>query len=339
MENYEEYNQLLKSEDAPPVAVEKEPEYNIKEKNSVNIIDYKNYYINNFKNINNNMIEFIINSDLIPLNIPKIENLVQSNKEELLEILKFINENCLLLIEKKKEKIEFLKYQIKSLEKLKCLKICDKNEDKNNINTNNINDSDDLFNLNYNGNNNMINDNIRNNNIINIHDNENYNNEDGIEETIKCTECQKIFKSIESMTLHYYDIHEKARIQEKEEKEKKEKEEKEKKEKEEKEKIEKEENEKKELGSFINFQQQANQKNSNIINNKNNQKSKKKKKNNIYYQCEFDKKTFTNENSYLNHFFSKHPNYKPYYCSVCSKGFNSYSALEAHCFTKNHYGS
>ena len=80
------------------------------------------------------------------------------------------------------------------------------------------------------------------------------------------------------------------------------------------------------MDSSISSQQQVNQKNINILNNKNIPKSKKKKKNSIYYQCEFDKKTFNNENSYLNHFFSKHPNYKPYYCPVCEKGFNSYSA-------------
>ena len=148
-------------------------------------------------------------------------------------------------------------------------------------------------------------------------------------DNIKCTECDKIFDSVESMSAHYYDIHEKKlnlKVQNNNKKEENKKEnifkisnENNIKEKlilpEELRKLE-EENKRKKLIDEIEMEV--------------NHKKEKFERENNYYECYHDKKIFKTEKEYVSHFKKYHEYDFPFYCETCDKGFYSQKSIIAH---------
>ena len=144
---------------------------------------------------------------------------------------------------------------------------------------------------------------------------ENNNINEGINDSkVKCTECNLIFDSVESMSAHYYEIHEKERIinnNKKLEELKKQEEEKR------KEEIEK--NKEKQQVKFLEkFDKEIKQ------------REKENNNNEYYYQCYHDGYTFETEKDYVNHFYRYHKDDYPFYCDICNKGFFSYKSISIH---------
>ena len=149
------------------------------------------------------------------------------------------------------------------------------------------------------------------------------------EEKIKCSDCDLIFNSVELMSEHFYNIHEKNKsqniinkqegINEEEINKKKEQQKK-------KEKNLEELKEQKEEKEYYNKRQKYLQKN-----------SKEQKLELYYYECYLDKQKFDNEKEYAEHFFKFHKGDFPFYCDICKKGFWSYKAIDGHSRAKGHY--
>ena len=170
-----------------------------------------------------------------------------------------------------------------------------------------------------------------NNKINNSENNElpKQNNNDS-EEKIKCSDCDLIFDSVELMSEHFYEIHEKNKWQDNNDNKpegikevliNKQKEQEEKKEKN-LEDLKGQMVEKK----YQNKRQEDNQKN-----------SKEQKLEPYYYECYHDKQKFDDEEKYVVHFLKFHKGDFPFYCSICKRGFWSYKAINAHSRAKGHY--
>ena len=159
------------------------------------------------------------------------------------------------------------------------------------------------------------------------------------EDKIKCSDCNLFFNSVELMSSHYYEIHEKHKISNNINKEKEKIEE----EKKRIEELKKQEEEKKKLEE-IKKRKEEKQKEEEIKKNdeikgveilKANKQSNQN--NQYYYECYHDKMQFYNEKSYVKHFNQFHKGDFPFYCYICRRGFKSYYAIEEHNRAKGHY--
>ena len=159
------------------------------------------------------------------------------------------------------------------------------------------------------------------------------------EEKIKCSDCNLYFNSVELMSSHYYEIHEKHKISEniKKEKEKIEEEKKRleelKRQEEEKKRLEELKRQEEEKKKLEEIKKKDEIKKVQILK----AKEKSSKNNQYYYTCYLDKKEFYNEKSYVKHFIQFHKDDFPFYCDICRRGFWSYNSIEDHSRAKGHY--
>ena len=144
------------------------------------------------------------------------------------------------------------------------------------------------------------------------------------------------------MSAHYYDVHEKKRIQNEKQienennliKMQKEIGEIEKKEKEElRIKEEQIRNEKLEIERIKEIRMKELLRQKQIEENERQEKIKQK---NSYYECYIDNKVFESEKEYIEHFNNYHKNDFPFYCDICNKGFFSYKSINDHYIMKGH---
>ena len=195
-------------------------------------------------------------------------------------------------------------------------------------------------------------------NIINKENEENIEDIEN-EEKIKCSDCDLFFNTVELMSEHFYEIHEKNKIKNNINNEKdsfknneeiiinKDEEENEEEEDEEEIKKEKKEHKKdelkksKELKKQLDVKKQEEKKRTSkltqLLNAIEEEKQKRIQNNINYYKCYIDKKVFNDEQKYIMHFVHCHNGDYPFYCKICDKGFWSSDAKEKHSKAKGHY--